>query len=90
MKKIARVKVLLLLMILLVLAYGGMRAPAYAQTTCPTNASYYCVDVRELCNPGPGCGFIHFTYIGICNGVKTYAVSCAACPFPGMDYCVKE
>jgi hypothetical protein len=85
-KRMARVKMLLLLTMAYVLAIVGMRAPAHAQT-CPAHVRWYCTDVYEVCQPAPGCGIMLFTYYGICNGVPTYTISCAVCSLRGMGYC---
>ncbi len=85
MSKMIRVKLLLLLA--LVLAYGGIKDPAYAQGYCPTGPIYNCSDVPDFCDPAPGCPVIRYTYLGDCDGVPTYAVSCAECSSWVWGYC---
>ena len=89
MSKMVRVKLLLLLT--LIVAYGGAASPGYPLPYCP---NYSCGDVPDFCYPtgGTGCKYIRYTYVGACgeDGVpmmSMYKVSCAVCPGPDWAYC---
>jgi hypothetical protein len=84
MSKMIRVNVLVLLT--LVLSYGGIATPGYSLLQCP---SRFCNDVPDFCDvsPEPGCFAIKYVYIGDCEEGPVYRVDCAACRAPYWHYC---
>jgi hypothetical protein len=89
MSKMIRVNVLVLLT--LVLSYGGIANPSYALLQCPDR---FCSDLYDFCSisEDPECRFIRLTYLGECDngdggGGPMYSVSCASCSSPGWSYC---